>query len=118
MSTSFDLMDFAYDQDSHLGSNDFLLTDDTERIKNPLMQYTGLKDKNGKEIWEGDILRSPGAKKGFDVYFYDGCFVGRASTKSSWIDIRIFDCQKKGITIWENIGNIYENQKLLEKTNE
>jgi len=70
------------------------------------MQYTGLKDKNGKEIYEGDILeckyfgRAP-------VEFVDGGF-WRPHTNGTTISLYEFDS-----TI---IGNIYEHPHLL--TNE
>ena len=86
-----------------------------------LMQYTGLKDKNGKEIYEGDIV------KGFYGFghgewwmtasvFYD--FVG---FRLKVIDgderqVNYADFIEKDGTIFEQkeiIGNIYENPDLL-----
>lgn len=70
------------------------------------MQYTGLKDKNGKLIYEGDII-SRGEDRG--VIKYDD---ETASYYIRWKESETFieDC--------EVIGNIYENPELLEVNNE
>lgn len=77
-----------------------------------IMQYTGLKDKNGKEIYEGDIIQWPdpevcGIDRGPVVYgdgwFYADGWCGKGSPAYK-------EC--------EVIGNIYENPELLEKPNE
>ncbi len=80
-----------------------------------LMQYTGLKDKNGKEIYEGDILKSQEDKILGSVGFENGCFV----LKAVWIDPAVNDYPElkyyidlEFMTV-EVIGNIYENPELL-----
>ena len=69
-----------------------------------VMQFTGLKDKNGKEIYEGDIVGSKlydGTKKNYVVEFKDGSFVVGLTELGKWIEDVIV------------IGNIYENPELL-----
>lgn len=75
--------------------------------KCPIMQYTGLKDKNGKEIYEGDILRfSPLTRspKKFHVVKWEEEF-GEYGDSTGY-DGLIND-------YGEIIGNIYENSDLL-----
>lgn len=85
-----------------------------------LMQSTGLKDKNGKEIFEGDIITN-----GIDIVdvrnhetlgFYT--FVnGREVFFGHGTSIEEFEKDIEGFTeITEVLGNIYENPELLEVT--
>lgn len=74
-----------------------------------LMQFTGLKDKTGKEIYEGDILESRGLPY-HDVIFRKGCFYLRNDTKDvEWS--KSFDAVF--FPHYKIIGNVYENPELL-----
>ena len=95
-----------------------------EDDKHILMQYTGLKDKNGKEIYEGDIIcimedvvvetiggypRTEPEGKIRYVEFHTGSWVyvnPQDKVDSSFLNF--FDGH-----IYEVIGNIYENPELL-----
>ena len=68
------------------------------------MQYTGLKDKNGKEIYEGDILNNDNNFK-MKVGFDNGAF-----TIQNVMPIRPL---MERLNNHEIIGNIHENPELL-----
>jgi uncharacterized phage protein (TIGR01671 family) len=78
-----------------------------------IMQYTGLNDKNGREIYEGDIVRlfNDDVKevKFFDDLGYDSSF-GKASGFYFYHELEYYDGGPKD---WEVIGNIYESPELL-----
>ena len=84
-----------------------------EKVK--LMQYTGVKDKNGKEIYEGDIvlikLDETSTWYKTVVGFKKGAFIANLIDKE---DVYIFH---HGFTDddFEIIGNVYENKNLLEE---
>ncbi len=86
--------------------NGHALNPDTGKEKDwVLMQYTGLKDKNGKEIYEGDIVEADGLLPS-DVIFYESAF----RTEEAADPLAYDDERYGGFTI---IGNIYENPELL-----
>ena len=76
--------------------------------KGELMQFTGLKDKNGKEIYEGDIIGWKSTRK-----------VKKWTYREVVKDIREFYAnminERSDGAYWhyEIIGNIYENPELL-----
>ncbi len=79
-----------------------------------LMQYTGLKDKNGKEIYEGDIVEawSEGEKAiGKVKQRIDGLWLMYPAWQSgkSW---GLMPNKERKTTV-KIIGNIYENKELL-----
>jgi len=73
-------------------------------------EYTGLKDKNGKEIYEGDLLESMASHKGsfLKIEFITACFCVKAKFGTT---MPLYKINKKR----KIIGNIYENPELLEK---
>ena len=76
-----------------------------------LMQFTGLKDKNGKEIYESDYLEDQGGNIGEVIWNQDDC-----SFAVNWRDADILESlYESDSKYFEVIGNIHENPQLLEK---
>ncbi len=78
------------------------------------MQYTELKDKNGKEIYEGDVVVYEFNNRTYRIEFLNGEFLLRRKFKN--IENKVFDEVDYGKEI-EIIGNIYENPELLNSQN-
>jgi uncharacterized phage protein (TIGR01671 family) len=80
-------------------------------------EYTGLKDKDGNEIYEGDILG--GIWEGCFIKYCDKCkafelFIPEDGCMQCSGDVIWFDVVEDGGKL-EIIGNIYENPELLER---
>lgn len=75
-----------------------------------LMQYTGLKDKNGKDIYEGDLVNNEDNETAVIIY-ETGSFLLQYPDSPLDFD-SLFDFQDDRLEI---IGNIYQNPELLEE---
>jgi uncharacterized phage protein (TIGR01671 family) len=108
MTEDFGLKDFDGDYFIPDGVN---LVFDRERKNAELMQYTGLLDRNGKEIYEGDILKitdenTPG------TVIWDAHL---AAYYIQWVGEGVADrlCDYRQHNTPEIIGNVYETPNLL-----
>lgn len=95
----------GYGKDSYilfLGLGETFIIEDKLKV----MQYTGLKDKNGVEIYEGDYMLDGHSGRYGEVKFTKGAFVIEFENEIQ--DLYDWTCEYV-------IGNIYENKKKLIK---
>lgn len=96
-----DLQMFSNDLSIGIPSKDyFLRKDDVE-----LMQYTGLHDKNGKEIYEGDIVKYENMTG--KIMFLNGSFILSDLEETEEWELGVINAEI------EVIGNEYDNPELL-----
>jgi len=79
-----------------------------------LMQFTGLKDKNGKEVYEGDIIKKLITREGFEPE-HSFTEVKWKKVEDNWDQDGFVGFTTYPAEDGEVIGNIYENPELLKE---
>nr|DAV27943.1 MAG TPA: YopX protein [Caudoviricetes sp.] len=77
-----------------------------------LMQYTGLKDMRGKEIYEGDVLFESFGERYYKVVFENGSFRAEFEGDFEEYSFDLIDVVAQGCEV---VGNIYENPELIKE---
>ena len=87
--------------------------DETEPNRYILMQFTGLKDKDGKELdwWENDLIADGDNIK--QIIYEDGCF-WLQWTKHTDHKTALFACKEWADSLTK-VGNIHDNRNLLDE---
>jgi uncharacterized phage protein (TIGR01671 family) len=100
----------------NVGANNFFMY---MVIPETVGEYTGLKDKNGKMIFEGDIVEATdsGCKKFYRIIFYDaemahfGTKWPKAKGEFALEGLTAYRIKIEGIRV---VGNIHDNPELVE----
>lgn len=93
-------------------SSDFIETDVYEIDPETICQYTGLTDKNGKKIWENDIVKHEISSGLGQVIWYQEDYIGWI-VDDIWIDGQQYSHEM--FNECEVIGNIFDTPELLEE---
>ena len=98
------------------GVADFLID------KNTICQYTGLTDKNGKKIFEGDVVRYCEICGEVKFGLYEANFSLSNLNQGFYVEFPEDSLYRGELGYWRNkvvvVGNIYDNSELLEEISE